>query len=459
MHFHLFDVQVINRVGWDGFIRLPDPNELGWKDTVRISGLEDTIVALRPVKPPAPWPLPNSVRPLNVNMPMGDTTGFSQTDIADGGPLTPPVVNQMVNFGWEYVWHCHILSHEENDMMRPMVLQVPPEAPANLVAVSGGGGVNLTWMDKAASETGFTLQRADDSAFTVNLATFDIPGTTPATLYNVSIPYADAGATGPQYYYRVQSYNTNVYNEYLPAGVQTATLVSPWSNIATLTPVPIASVLPTALAMGNQLVTFTSAPKSVTLTTAGTLPLIINSIGFTGANPGDFSQTSTCGGSLAPGASCTIDVTFTPTAINARAANLVISTNDPLYPLTTVALSGTGITRIAGLAPGFLTFASQMVNFTSPSQTVALSNTGNAPLAIISLTFGGTNPTDFIKTTTCGASLPAGATCTISVFFRPESCGSWSIVSIIVGLREISAASRRLRLSRFALSFDASALR
>jgi FtsP/CotA-like multicopper oxidase with cupredoxin domain len=30
----------------------------------------------------------------------------------------------MINFGWEYVWHCHILGHEENDMMRPIVFQV-----------------------------------------------------------------------------------------------------------------------------------------------------------------------------------------------------------------------------------------------------------------------------------------------------------------------------------------------
>ena len=51
IHFHLFEVQVLNRVGWDGFIYLPDSNELGWKDTVRVSPLEDTIVALRAVVP------------------------------------------------------------------------------------------------------------------------------------------------------------------------------------------------------------------------------------------------------------------------------------------------------------------------------------------------------------------------------------------------------------------------
>ena len=75
IHFHLFDVQVLNRVGWDGFIRLPDPNELGWKDTVRMSPLEDTIVALRPVKPRVPFALPNSIRPLNPAMPLGSDDG------------------------------------------------------------------------------------------------------------------------------------------------------------------------------------------------------------------------------------------------------------------------------------------------------------------------------------------------------------------------------------------------
>ncbi|MCE5265695.1 MAG: multicopper oxidase domain-containing protein, partial [Deltaproteobacteria bacterium] len=122
IHFHLFDVQVLNRVGWDGFIRLPDPNELGWKDTVRMSPLEDTIVALRPARITVPFMLPNSIRPLNPSQPTGSTMGFSQIDTTTGGALTPLQTNKIVNFGHEYVWHCHILSHEENDMMRPIIL-------------------------------------------------------------------------------------------------------------------------------------------------------------------------------------------------------------------------------------------------------------------------------------------------------------------------------------------------
>jgi FtsP/CotA-like multicopper oxidase with cupredoxin domain len=51
IHFHLYDVQLLNRVTWDNIIIPPDATELGWKDTVRMAPLEDTIVALRPSCP------------------------------------------------------------------------------------------------------------------------------------------------------------------------------------------------------------------------------------------------------------------------------------------------------------------------------------------------------------------------------------------------------------------------
>ncbi|GLI39385.1 FG-GAP-like repeat-containing protein [Geobacter hydrogenophilus] len=124
IHFHLFDVQVINRVGWDGMIRPPDANELGWKDTVRMHPLEDIVVALRPTAPPVPFPLPNSVRPLDVTMPLGTTTQFTGVDPLTNTPIT--VTNELTNFEHEYVWHCHLLGHEENDMMRPVVFATKP---------------------------------------------------------------------------------------------------------------------------------------------------------------------------------------------------------------------------------------------------------------------------------------------------------------------------------------------
>ncbi len=135
IHWHMFNVQVINRVGWDGAIRPPDDNELGWKDTVRMNPLEDCIVAMRPITPNIPWDLPNSIRPLDPSNPLNATltpTQFTNVDVA-GQPVT--VINHMVNFGWEYVWHCHLLGHEEFDMMRPMAVAKAPVAPSSLTIV------------------------------------------------------------------------------------------------------------------------------------------------------------------------------------------------------------------------------------------------------------------------------------------------------------------------------------
>ena len=72
IHWHLWNVQVLNRVSWDNIILPPDPAELGWKETVRVSPLQDTIVALRPIIPEVPFELPNSARPLNPMMPWTD---------------------------------------------------------------------------------------------------------------------------------------------------------------------------------------------------------------------------------------------------------------------------------------------------------------------------------------------------------------------------------------------------
>ena len=128
IHFHLYDVQVLNRVTWDNIIIPPEPTELGWKDTVRVSPLEDTIVALRPIIPTVPFEVPNSdpaAEPDDADR--LDTSLFNNID-PQRATRRRPIINQLVNFGWEYVYHCHILSHEEMDMMRPVSLALPPIA-------------------------------------------------------------------------------------------------------------------------------------------------------------------------------------------------------------------------------------------------------------------------------------------------------------------------------------------
>ena len=411
IHVHLFNEQLINRAGWDGTVRPPDPNELGWKETVRMNPLEIAFVALRPVAMNLPFPLPDSTRLLDVTCPAGETnaqgcTMFSTVN-SQGLPVT--TVNAQTNFGWEYVWHCHLLGHEENDMMRPMIFQVAPPAPSNLIGVGTTNGVNLSFTDNSLSETGFTLQRASNSSFTTNLATFTLPA---QAGYGSTVAYTDSTAT-PQvpYYYRVNAYGPNG--------------TSPWSNTAGVQLLPIAGVSPTSLAFGNQLVNTTSAPQSATLSNTGLGVLTINSISIAGANPGDFAQSGTCGATLAAGSTCLINVTFRPTTMGARSASVIISSNDPAHPTLTVSLTGNGTAPIATLSTSALSYTWQLLTTTSAPQSVTLTNTGTAPLTINSIALGGSVPGDFaISANTCGASLNTGSSCSVSVTFSPKAVGT-----------------------------------
>ena len=197
-HFHLFNVQILNRVGWDGAIKPADPNELGWKDTVQMNPLEDIILALRPIAATNhPFKIPNSVRLLDPTQPINATMNFTNINPI-GNPVT--VTNQLTNFGWEYVDHCHLLGHEENDMMRPMCLAMPPEAPTSLTATPITGGIRLNWVNNALNTTRLTIQRSTTSAFTT-FVTF-----TPALA--TATTYTDNTATiGTPYYYRVIAQN------------------------------------------------------------------------------------------------------------------------------------------------------------------------------------------------------------------------------------------------------------
>jgi FtsP/CotA-like multicopper oxidase with cupredoxin domain len=211
MHFHLFTVQVINRVGWDGAIKPPDPNEVGFKDTVRMNPLEDVIVALRPFRQTVPFAVPNSSRPMLVTQPVGFQSNIYFTNIdPENNPAT--VTNALVNFGWEYVWHCHILGHEENDMMRAMILAVQPTAPTVVAATGGSKGTTVLTISASATPatpvpTGFTVQRATNLAGPwTNLgsiaASLDPTGTT------LSATFTNTGLTSKTtYYYQVVSNN------------------------------------------------------------------------------------------------------------------------------------------------------------------------------------------------------------------------------------------------------------
>jgi hypothetical protein len=197
-------------------------------------------------------------------------------------------------------------------------------------------------------------------------------------------------------------------------------------NFSSTAVAPVVQLSPTSLSFGSLAVGSSSASQAVTLKNIGTASLSLTSITFAGTNPGDFAQTNNCSSSLAVNASCTVNVTFKPTATGTRSGSLRFTDNASGSPQS-VSLTGTGTGPMASLSVTSITFP-VIVNFTtSAAQTVTLRNTGTSTLNISSIAVTGTNAADFaISSQTCGTTLTAGSTCTVSVTFRPQASGARS---------------------------------
>jgi hypothetical protein len=216
-------------------------------------------------------------------------------------------------------------------------------------------------------------------------------------------------------------------------------------EVGSSAPVAKLSVTPTSLAFGNVAVGYTSAAKTLTLSNTGTAAAIgIDSV-FSSTL---FTQSGgTCGTTLAAGATCTINVVFSPTATGAASGTLTIFAN-VVVTGSPVALTGTGVTPVvsASLTPASWTISharncpgtgvlGMLGCSLDPAQAFTLTNTGNVPLTGIAQgILGGTATNDANWTvvrllSTCGpagggqllgdTTLAPGATCTVEVQFKP----------------------------------------
>jgi co-chaperonin GroES (HSP10) len=121
------------------------------------------------------------------------------------------------------------------------------------------------------------------------------------------------------------------------------------------------------------------------------------------------------------GSSCTITVTFSPTAAWSRGGSIVIADSAYENPQQVVLLVGMGNSgAAASVSPSSLSFGDQTLGTSSSAKTITLSNTGSAGLNINSILANG----DYSQTNNCPASLNAGAKCTINVTFAPTDTGS-----------------------------------
>jgi hypothetical protein len=180
-----------------------------------------------------------------------------------------------------------------------------------------------------------------------------------------------------------------------------------------------ASLSPYTLGWGQQDVGTQSTPQQFTLFNLGQTALTIDNINFIGSEASDFSQTNTCGTSVAAGADCAISATFKPTAAGIRRASLSV-TDSGIGSPQTAPVYGTGIAPAVTLMPSSLTFPDQDVRTSSKPQVVDLKNVGTAALSISKISVTG----DFSQSDNCGGSLPVSSSCQISVTFTPAANGN-----------------------------------
>ncbi len=210
VHFHLGNFQLVNRVDYTNTNMAPDLNEFGWKEVFRTYPFTDMILASKINMMWLPFQIPRNTRLLDPLMP--PNVSLSGPAPVAGGIVAAGVNNTMTDYGWEYVFHCHYLDHEENDMMRPMVFDVTAAtAPTNLsgrtvtAAIppsTNGVAAYLTWAgDPSAS--GFTVQRSTSSTFPAgpNTVSWTVAGNTATTYTDNTV------AAGTLYYYRVFAFN------------------------------------------------------------------------------------------------------------------------------------------------------------------------------------------------------------------------------------------------------------
>ena len=175
---------------------------------------------------------------------------------------------------------------------------------------------------------------------------------------------------------------------------------------------------PNPLNVGDTTVGSTGSAKTLSIKNnlTRTLNFAASPFSFGGAAAPDYARTTTtCGATLAAGATCTVKLTFHPHQGGARPATFIVASDAPGSPHSS-ALIGNGTTPIT-VSPSQLSFGNVGVGLASAPKLVTLQNNQSVAASIAV----GAPTGNFAKepATTCGTTLAAGASCTISITARP----------------------------------------
>jgi len=188
-----------------------------------------------------------------------------------------------------------------------------------------------------------------------------------------------------------------------------------WSAGTGLT---VAAASPSSLAFSTQVFNTSSAPLTLTLDNTSSLALTVTSISLSG----DFSETDKCVNvPVAVGASCSIQVTFTPQATGPLSGEMTIYANVYGGQLT-VDLTGTGSPAGAmSLSPASVPFGPVEVGTTSTPLAVSVTNSGAVAIPISSISI---TPPFVLESNSCGtSSVAANSVCQLELEFAPTQDG------------------------------------
>jgi len=206
------------------------------------------------------------------------------------------------------------------------------------------------------------------------------------------------------------------------------------NGTGTLTAEPGIALDATELDVGSQPVAATSAARTVTLTNTGGAALALSGLTVTGTDAGDFVLGGTCtaGSSVASRATCTVTVALRPATLGAKTGTLSIASNAPGSPAT-LSLRGTAVRTpapLVNLSQAAIGFGTVTLGTTSVARTVVLTNAGSAPMTVSSIA---SSSTEYPASHDCPkppATLAVGASCLVSVAYKPTTAISDEAVVI-----------------------------
>ncbi len=189
--------------------------------------------------------------------------------------------------------------------------------------------------------------------------------------------------------------------------------------LTSTTSLTTANVSPASLTFGPQTVGTSSSAQTVTVSNTGTAALMPGAVSITG----DFSETDNCAqATIAAGANCSLNVTYSPTQSGSGAGQLTIAANVQGGSIA-VTLGGTGLsTGSVALSPSRVDFGPVPVGTNSSALSVTMTNSGATAVPITSLNVSGPFA---LTSNSCGTvSLAANTDCVLLVEFQPSTSGA-----------------------------------